>query len=248
MHRRITRSTLAVAMVALAVLWLAPSSMAAPKPGGDSPQAVFDRFSAAAEASDWNELAACMAPEGLQTMNAMFVAMGGMMVAFSEMGEGMAEEMAGAFGEEGEAEEAEVEAAPEEVGGLMAEFEALLARYGIDEESMGDPDAEDAEMPEAFSSPELFSDLMQFMQMLPSDGDDSGPGEMFSIPEGGLVLEDLVIDGDRATASVGDEPGEFVRIDGRWYIDMDMGMGGGEDMEMDSDMEMEMEMEEEAAE
>ncbi len=232
-----TRGILAISLAGFLVT---VPTLGAPEPGGESPEAVYDRFIAGAEAEDWEEIAACMAPDGLKTMNAMFIGMGGMMVAFAQMGEGMAEGMAEAFGDEEAAEEAAKEASAA-VGDLEKMFNDLLAEYGITEESMGELDESD-EVPEVLGSPALFADLMQFMEELPSDGEeDSGPGDMFTAPEGGL--QDLVIDGDRATASAGGEPGAFVRIDGRWYIDLDMGMG-----EDDAGMDVEMEMEEEAAE
>lgn len=212
-----------LACLAVALLLCVP--LAASEPGGASPEEVYDRFAAAAADKNWEEMASCVSPEALVEMNASMVAMGGMIVAFAAMGEDMGEEMAEGM----EAEPAEPEVDPEE---LQAQFEAVLAKHGIDEGSMEALEAAgETEMPEAFGSPAFFGDLMGFIDSLP--GDDEGG---FGPPPG--ELENLVIDGDRATATVDGNEGGFVRIDGRWYVDMSQ----------PEEAEGEMEMEEEAAE
>ena len=210
-----------LACLAAALLLCVP--LTASEPGGASPEEVYDRFAAAAEDKNWEEMAACVTPETLVEMNASMVAMGGMIVAFAAMGDEMGEEMAEGM-EAAEPSEPEVD--PQE---LQAQFEAVLAKHGIDEESMEAMDAAgDTDMPEAFSSPAFFGDLMGFIDSLP--GDDEGgfgpsPGE----------LENLVIDGDRATATVDGNEGGFVRIDGRWYVDMSQAEEAGEAMEMEEE-------------
>lgn len=212
-----------------AALLAAWTPLTAAEPGGATPEEVFDRFRAATEARDWEEMAACLTPEALAEMNASMVMMGGMIVAFAAMGEDMGEEMAEGMG-------AEESAAPEvDAAALQAQFEALLASHGIDESTMDALEAEgdDTETPEAFHSPAFFADIMGFIDSLP--GDDSGG---MTPPEG--ELENLVIDGDTATASVDGNEGGFVRVDGRWYVDTSHDAG--------EESEVEMEMEEEAAE
>lgn len=217
-------------VVAVALL-VASTPLAAAEPGGATPEEVFDRFAAATADKNWEEMAACISPEALAEMNASMVVMGGMIVAFAAMGEEMGEEMAEGMG-------AEESAAPEvDAAALQAQFEALLANHGIDESTMDALEAEgdDTEMPEAFHSPAFFADIMGFIDSLP--GDDS---EGMTPPEG--KLEDLVIDGDTATASVDGNEGGFVRVGGRWYVDT------SHDADAASEPEADMEMEEEAAE
>lgn len=214
--------------IVAAALLVTTLPLAAAEPGGTTPEEVFDRFAAATADKDWEEMAACVSPEALVEMNASMVMMGGMIVAFAAMGEGMADEM----GDEGQAEAAAVDVAE-----LQTQFEELLAKHGIDEATLDalETEGDEAEMPEAFRSPEFFADIMGFIDSVPGD-DSGGP----TPPEGGL--ENLVIDGDTATATVDGNEGGFVRVDGRWYVDTSHDAGE------ESEVETEMEMEEEAAE
>ena len=53
------------------------------------------------------------------------------------------------------------------------------------------------------------------MKAMPGEHkDESGP---VKIPEGGL--ENLKIEGDKATGTVGSDAFSFVKIDGRWYVE-----------------------------
>lgn len=220
-----------VPVIAVALL-AASTPLTAAEPGGATPEEVFDRFRAATEARDWEEMAACLTPEALAEMNASMVMVGGMIVAFAAMGEEMGEEMA-------EGMEAEPSAEPEvDVAALQAQFEELLADHGVDEETMDALEAEgaEAEMPEAFRSPAFFADIMGFIDSLPGEEGDS----MMTPPEGGL--ENLVIDGNRATATVEGNEGGFVRVDGRWYVDT------SHDPSAPPESEVDVEVEEEAAE
>ena len=200
-----------VTMVAVLICGMGVPSWAAPERGGATPEEVFNRFNAGTEAQNWEEIAACLSPDGLAEMNAMMVVMGGMMVAFANMGEEMAETM-------GDPEQAQ--SAASEVSGLEKKFEELLVRHGIDAKAMEEVPVEGDELPEAFQSPAFFADIMGFIDELPDDKEGGASESPFSGPKG--PLENLVIDGDRATATVGGEPGEFVRVDGRWYLDFNM--------------------------
>lgn len=212
--------------IVAAALLVTTLPLVATERGGATPEEVFDRFVAATADKDWEEMAACVSPEALVEMNSSMVMMGGMIVAFAAMGEGMSEEM----GDEGQAEATAVDVAE-----LQTQFEELLAKHGIDEATMDalEAESEEAEMPEAFRSPEFFADIMGFIDSVPGD-DSGGP----TPPEGGL--ENLVIDGDTATATVDGNEGGFVRVDGRWYVDTSHDAG--------EESEVEMEMEEEVAE
>lgn len=224
MLRQSSRICQSLVIFVVLVITGGPPTWAAPQPGGATPQEVFDRFKAATEPRNWEEIAACMAPGALEEMNAMMVLMGGMMVAFAEMGKGMAEEMAEGMVEpagEGKGEVEQTQPAAPEVSELQKKFEALLASHGIDAKTMEEGPGADKVMPEALGSPKFFNDIMRFMDELPSEEGEGSPGETFPAPKG--PLENLVIDGDHATATVGGEPGGFVRIDGRWYLDLDPG-------------------------
>jgi hypothetical protein len=68
------------------------------------------------------------------------------------------------------------------------------------------------------------ADVVKVMEAMPGKEEkpEAGPGEKI---EG--TLENLKIEGDRATGTVGGEPTSFVRVDGRWYLETDpTGMGG----------------------
>ena len=211
MQKKLNRILPSVTILVVLIFGMGLPIWAAPERGGATPEEVFNRFNAGAEAQNWEEIAACFSPDGLAEMNAMMVVMGGMMVAFANMGEEMAESM-------GDPEQAQ-SAAPE-VSGLEKKFEELLVRHGIDTKAMEEVPVEGDELPEAFQSPAFFADIMGFIDELPDDKDGGASESPFSGPKG--PLENLVIDGDRATATVGGEPGEFVRVDGRWYLELDM--------------------------
>ena len=211
MLKKVNKILPSVTIAVVLIVGMGTPSWAAPERGGTTPEEVFNRFKAGAEAQNWKEIAACISPDGLAEMNAMMVVMGGMMVAFANMGEEMAESM-------GDQEQAQ--SATQEVSGLEKKFEALLVRHGIDAKAMEEVPVEGDELPEAFKSPAFFADIMGFIDELPDDKEGNASESPFSAPKG--QLENVVIDGDRATATVGGEPGEFVRVDGRWYLELDM--------------------------
>ena len=91
--KKVNKILPSVTIGAVLILGMGVPSWAAPERGGATPEEVFNRFNAGAEAQNWKEIAACISPDGLAEMNAMMVVMGGMMVAFANMGEEMAESM-----------------------------------------------------------------------------------------------------------------------------------------------------------
>ena len=231
MSRILHRTFQCVTLLLTLLLWGASSPvLASPQSGGATPHEVFDRFKAASESKNWKEIAACLAPEALTEMNGMMVLMGGMMIAFSHMGEGMAEEMAEVMAEasdEGKGQAKQTEPAASKMSELEKKFEALLVSHGIDAKEMEQSPREEKEFPDALSSPKFFADIMSFMDELPSEEGQGSPGDTFPTPKG--TLENVVIEGDRATATVGGEPGGFVRVDGRWYLDLEQGKDDGSD-------------------
>jgi hypothetical protein len=211
-QRKLNRTWQSLAVFVALVFGMSLPIWASQERGGATPEEVFDRFTAGAKARNWEEIAACISQDGLIKMNAMMFAMGGMIVAFAQMGEGVVETM-------GEPKQAEQAAS--EVSGLEKKFEELLVRHGIDTKAIQEGAGEDQELPAAFTSPAFFTDIMRFIDELPDDKEAGSPGDAFMVPKG--ALENVVIEGDRATATVDGEPGEFVRVDGRWYFDLDMG-------------------------
>jgi plasmid stabilization system protein ParE len=220
---------------------------AAGEPGAATPEELVTRLKAAAEDDDFAEIAACIAPRDRAQMAMMMVAAAGMMVAFAQMGsemaEGMAEGMAEAFAEEDDAAEDAEETAEEtaeaagpeameaQVAAIAGQFEALLERHGLDEILASDPPPEGSG-PEALEAAladvdqvALIADVMRFMQeaMPGTEGEEAAKSP---VPVGDL--EDLVVDGDRATGKVGGEDAHFVRVDGRWYVALDVEQPGAE--------------------
>ncbi|HEX2254242.1 MAG TPA: hypothetical protein VHQ65_13305 [Thermoanaerobaculia bacterium] len=209
---------------------------AAVETGADSPQALVARLQKAAEAEDFSEIAACMAPEDRAMMSMMLMMASGMMVAFAGMGGEMAGGMAEAFADEASAEdkaalEAQKAAAAAEVAALQAKYEAILTRYGVDElmEEDSEPPAEPgpaaaAKLLAGVDQVGLIAELMKFMRE--AFPEEAGEEEPMDVPMGELA--DLRIDGDHASATIGGEPAHFVRIDGRWYAAIEP-PGGGAD-------------------
>jgi hypothetical protein len=215
----------------LSILLLLPlpgPAWAGEPPGADSPQELVDRMVAAAEAGDFAEMAACMAPEARAEMAVMMVAMAGMMVAFMDMGAGMAGDMAEAFSDEdmtaeqkAEAEAAQLEAA-EKTAAVQARYEGILRQHGLDDlmsEEEGGPEgeADPQKMLEGVDEIALLGDLMGFLDEI-GDEEEGAPaeGSPFEISD---QVGEIDIQGDRATATAGDDVLEFVRIDGRWYFE-----------------------------
>jgi hypothetical protein len=218
-----------VSIPVLLILLLVPGSVwAGEPPGADSPQELVDRMMAAAESGDFAEMAACMAPEPRAEMAVMMVAMAGMMVAFMDMGAGMAGDMAEAFSDEemtaeqkAEAEAAEREAAAK-TAAVQARYEEILRRHGLDdlmsdEEGGPEGDADPQTMLEGVDEIALLGDLMGFLEEI-GDEEEGEPaeGSPLDIPD---EVGEIDVQGDTATATAGDEVLQFVRIDGRWYFD-----------------------------
>jgi hypothetical protein len=214
--------------VLLILLLLPGPAWAGEPPGADSPQELVDRMMAAAESDDFAEMMACMAPEPRAEMAVMMVAMAGMMVAFMDMGAGMAGDMAEAFSEEemtaeqrAEAQAAEREAA-EKTAAVQARYEEILRQHGLGDllsEEEGGPEGEvdPQEMLEGVDEIALLSDLMGFLEEVGDEEEGaSAEGSPFEIPE---EIGEIEVEGDRATATAGDDILEFVRIDGRWYFE-----------------------------
>jgi hypothetical protein len=143
-------------------------------------------------------------------MSSMTVAMGGM---GSEMAGGLAEAMSEEMSdEEKAAADAKMNEAKAEAMKMEEKLEKIFESHGaaqwLDEEDTSEPSLEGVDQIG------LIRDLQAFMRDLDPDSEDQPK----SVPTG--ELEDLVIEGDRATGRIGGENAEFVKVDGRWFVKM----------------------------
>lgn len=199
-------------------------------PGAETPEALVERMKAGAAKEDFAEIAACLTPKN-RTEMAMAMYMGAtMMVAFAdmgaEMGGAMAEGMSGMAGEPSAEDKKKAEEqkakAKEEVGKLKTAYNALVTKYGLPampkEGEAEKPQPTQEEIEKLFAGIDqgaFLNDALAVMKAMPGEHkDESGP---VKIPEGGL--ENLKIEGDKATGTVGPDPFSFVKIDGRWYVE-----------------------------
>lgn len=258
--------------VALVLAAHAGVAAAATQPyGGATPEDVVERMRAAAETEDLGEMAACLSPDDRAALSMTMLMMTGMVMAFASMGAAMGENMADtmfmgidddeSLSEEERAEaraaaEAEAAEAMVELEAMTAGFEAILKKHDLEDVMEDDTSMEDAEPAEMLAGVDqiaLLQDLMGFLESLPGEseeGEGEGADAPVDVPEGELT--GLVVDGDSAHGTIGDEEVDFVKVDGRWYLSLDLleQMQGGGEMEMeemDEEM-MEEEMEEQMEE
>lgn len=222
---RLTAYVMAVALFAIP----AAPGFAEP-PGAESPEALVERATRAAQASDMGELLACVSPEGRSEMAKMMYLMATMMVGFAMMGAEMGSEMGAAMaesmGEEVTAEQrAEMEAAKQEalaeVGALLSSYNAMVARHGLPQlEDFDEPPDEDVDdFFRDIDSITFIADVTAFLESVSDDETTGVAGEDASLDTVAGVMSDLVIEGDTATATVDGSEVKFVRIEGRWYFD-----------------------------
>ncbi|MBP7589486.1 MAG: hypothetical protein KBA72_16130 [Thermoanaerobaculia bacterium] len=218
----------------------APGTPAEKKlPGAETPEALVERMKAGAAKEDFAEIAACLTPKN-RTEMAMAMYMGAtMMVAFAdmgaEMGGAMAEGMAGMAGEPSAEDKKKMEEqkakAKADIAGLKTAYNNLVTKYGLPampkEGEPEKPEPTQAEVEKLFASIDqgaFLNDALAVMKAMPGEHkDESGP---VKIPEGGL--ENLKIEGDKATGTVGGDAFAFVKIDGRWYVE-DLPKGASEE-------------------
>lgn len=211
--------------------------------GAESPEALTKRLSAAAEAGDFGEIAACLDPASRAEMALGMVAATGMMMSFmqmgADMGSGMAEDMAeGMSGEELSPEQkAEMEKAKKEMaekmGGLQKRFEGVLAKHGLSDLAAGAPMPGESTPEEAMKRLQgvdqvaLLEDLLGVISDLsPETKDTMKPSkDLYG------TITNLKVEGDRATAQSGERTIEMVKIDGRWYLKPRQGSPGPEPTE-----------------
>lgn len=218
-----SRSVLAV-LCASAVLLAPPLALAADGGGGETPEAVYARVVAAAENEDVGETFACLAPEERAQTTLMMVVMTGFMVGMAGMATEMGGELGEAFVDDG-SEEAKAALAKQQAeagakaAAMTERWEAILAKHGL-EEMLEGPEPEDgasaAKALEGIDQAALVNELVAFLEEFGDEEATDGDAGPFTAPVG--ELEDLVVEGDAATAHVGEEEVRFVRVDGRWYL------------------------------
>jgi hypothetical protein len=223
----VRRNTIALA-TSLLVLGASTLS-AAPPPGADSPQGVVERMRKASAKKDFGEIAACLAPNDRAEMAVMMLAGAGMMAAFAGMGGDMASGMGEAMiGEDATPQQkAEMEKSKKEMAAkakkLQDDYEALLKKHGLADKFKDGPPPGEKGGPEAakkllkgVDEIALLKDSMAFMESI-GDKKDEKNG-MSEGPFGPLgEVTDYKIQGDSATAKMGDKTMGFVKVDGRWY-------------------------------
>lgn len=244
------RTRRAVAVWVLIGLVALPVYAAKQPYGGATPQELVERMQAAAEAGDFGEIMACMAPDDRKAMGGIMVSMGVMMVGFSQMAVDMGGAMADGLGEAfaGEEEmdpeekarmEAEMAEAQAEADAMMARLREVLEPHGLAgmlDEDFEPGSAEDQALDEALENADMIALTEDMMALLAEmdDGEDGEDGGMMGDPSEEAAPEwatqevtDFRIDGDTATAQAGDETLEMIRVDGRWYFAPEMEMEEG---------------------
>lgn len=213
----------------LAVALFAPLVLPAPVRADDAlgaatPDALAKRFAGAARTRDLAEVARCLAPEPRTELTTGIFASAVMVVAFSQMGAEMGGAFSEALGEEMSDEqkaeaEAELAAARERGKEIEGRLNALLEKHGLeapaDDEGLELDESELSADLAKVDQPALLTDLVAFMDRLSEEGEMTATREATEIPD---AFTDLAVDGDRATARLGDRDVELVRLDGRWYF------------------------------
>ena len=164
--------------------------------GAASPEAVLDRIRRAAERRDMFELAASIEPAGVREMAEGLAMITALTVAFSAMsdGEDVAERR-------------------------ISALDAIVSRYGLPGMDAGGP-AERASVLDALGGLEhlelvnLVTDLAGFIESMAEE--EEGLNSEFLPPIEG-ELNNLVMDGDAASARIGEDDIDFVRVNGRWF-------------------------------
>ena len=212
--------------------------------GGETPEAVVDRMKKAAADKNMPELVACLAPQARQEMSAAMYLGATMMVAFSQMGAEMGGAMAEGMGamaggtgnqptdEDKKKMEEQTAKMKEELGKMSESYNSIMARHGLPTlPKEGEPEpAEPSKeaLDKTFASIDhgaFITDVMGLLESMPGEKSGSAEEGPFELPQG--ALENLKIEGDKASGSIGGDPVTFVKIDGRWYLEGDpTGMGG----------------------
>jgi hypothetical protein len=185
--------------------------------GADSPEALVQGVRGAAESGNMGQLAQYLSAADRSQAGLGLTIGATMMLAMQEMGISMS----------GEADAAgDSEAKKAELASLQSRLAAILAKYGVEqpsEETMGmmmqQGPAAMENMPDMMKdvcTVGLIDELATFLsevsnqkvsdQLARLKNDDVGPIET---------------NGDTATVTIGGEPFQMHRVDGRWYVDIE---------------------------
>ncbi len=223
------RCAAAVGLVALLSAALAapiPVRAADTQLGAESPEKVVERMRRSAETKDFRELAACLAPEPRKELAQMIwmgaTMMVGMATTMGTMGTEMAEGISAALGAEGEgAAQADADAKPAKpkvdpkLAALAERYDAVAKKHGLP--GLKDDDDADVDPAALFAKIDAVEVVGDFGALLDGIGEATGePASGPPVPEG--KLEELKIEGDRATAKLDGEAVTFVKLDDRWFI------------------------------
>jgi len=168
--------------------------------GGSSPADVFSRAKASVESKDWAGMMDCVAPDDRPLLSFGLVVAGSVIVGMSSMTGG------------------------EKDGAMKTDYEAVLKKHDIDPSNTDMPKLEPSdkdgmrraagEMMKGIDHKAFFVDMMRFL---------SEHGEGDGVSAAGKLkgdLSDVEIDGDRATGRAGGKDLTFVKVDGRWYLEL----------------------------
>ncbi len=173
--------------------------------GGSSPEDVFLRARAAARDDDVSELLRLLAPDAQAELCLMMYLGTRMMIA-----------MTGQTPERAEG----AEQANRDLRALMKKNGATELDPGAPLPDLNDPVLRRAAAREMFGGvdfPTFFTDLQAIAERLGS----TGGGMRLKQNSIDGELTDLTLEGDRATGKVGDRTHLFVRVDGRWYVELE---------------------------
>jgi hypothetical protein len=200
---RSVRSALSVlAVLALSALVTSPAH-ATDVDGGETPEDVFSRAKAAADQNDTRAFFRLISPD-------VRAVMGFVMVAGARMAITMKASMEGGDPSEG-----------------AVELEAILKKHEVKRPPFGAPvDLDDEESVLAaarymFAGVDVGALVRDLQALMAGLGFEGGGSDVAASGNVDGDLRDLRIEGDRATAWVGDEKGKFVRVNGRWYLEPD---------------------------
>jgi hypothetical protein len=206
----------------------APGIEAATILGGDSPQAVVARMSKAAKSDDIGEMIACMEPDSRADATMAMVLGTTMMVAFMDMGSGMADNMAQGMDDAGAKmtpeDKAKFEkqkaAATAKAKKAKAALSAVLKKYGLpdfmDPKTPQPKKGSGKEMLAKVDQPALATDLNRLMDQF---GDKDGKSHSTNKTPDPNDVTDYAFAGDHATAKSKNETIQFVKLDGRWFLE-----------------------------
>jgi hypothetical protein len=168
--------------------------------GGESPQDAFRRAKAAAEHNDIQSFFRMVSPDARAMM-------GYTMVMGANIGISMKAAMEGGDG-----------------SAAQKELDALLKKHGVKEYpkdgppvNQKDQEAVTAVAREMFRGVDVVALVVDLQSLMAHLGFEGGASKVAGSIQGELT--GLKVEGNRATAVVGDKPGHFVKVNGRWYME-----------------------------